>query len=120
VIAEIRQAIARAGTPPRGITVNNRGQVPAFEETLAGLRRGLLLSILVIFLLLAANFQSFRLAVAVVSAVPAVICGVLLMLLITATTLNVQSFMGAIMAVGISVANAILFVTFAEHASRDG
>ena len=119
-IAEIRQAIARAGTPPRGITVNNRGQVPAFEETLAGLRRGLLLSILVIFLLLAANFQSFRLAVAVVSAVPAVICGVLLMLLITATTLNVQSFMGAIMAVGISVANAILFVTFAEHARRDG
>jgi multidrug efflux pump subunit AcrB len=120
VVAEIRQAIARAGAPPRGITVNNRGQVPAFEETLAGLRRGLLLSILVIFLVLAANFQSFRLAVAVVSAVPAVICGVLVMLLITGTTLNVQSFMGAIMAVGISVANAILLVTFAEHARRDG
>src|SRR5438874_10868069 len=120
VVGDIRQAIARAGTPPRGVTVYNRGQVPAFEETLAGLRSGVLLSIVVIFLLLAANFQSFRLAVAVVSAVPAVICGVLLMLLITGTTLNVQSFMGAIMAVGISVANAILFVTFAEHARRDG
>src|SRR5438034_8673630 len=94
VVTEIRQAIARAGAPPRGITVNNRGQVPAFEETLAGLRSGLLLSILVIFLLLAANFQSFRLAFAVISAVPAVICGVLLMLLVTRTTLNVQSFMG--------------------------
>jgi multidrug efflux pump subunit AcrB len=120
VVTDIRQAIARAGTAPRGITVNNRGQVPAFEETLAGLRSGLLLSILVIFLLLAANFQSFRLALAVISAVPAVICGVLLMLLITGTTLNVQSFMGAIMAIGISVANAILLVTFAENARREG
>src|SRR5436190_16076277 len=119
-VTDVRQAIARAGAPPRGITVNNRGQVPAFEETLAGLRSGLLLSILVIFLLLAANFQSFRLAFAVVSAVPAVICGVLLMLLATGTTLNVQSFMGAIMAIGISVANAILLVTFAENARREG
>ena len=120
IVADIRQAIARAGAPPRGVTVYNRGQVPAFEETLAGLRTGLLLAILVIFLLLAANFQSFRLAFAVVSGVPAVIVGVLLMLLVTGTTLNVQSFMGAIMAIGISVANAILLVTFAEDARRDG
>jgi multidrug efflux pump subunit AcrB len=120
VVADIRQAVARAGTPPRGVTVNMRGQVPAFEETTAGLRSGLLLAIVVIFLLLAANFQSFRLAFAVVSAVPAVICGVLLMLLLTGTTLNVQSFMGAIMAIGISVANAILLVTFAENHRREG
>jgi multidrug efflux pump subunit AcrB len=120
VVADIREAIARAGAPPRGVTVYNRGQVPAFEETLAGLRTGLLLSIAVIFLLLAANFQSFRLAFTVVSTVPAVVCGVLLMLLLTRTTLNVQSFMGAIMAIGISVANAILLVTFAENARRDG
>jgi multidrug efflux pump subunit AcrB len=119
-VRDIRDAIARAGVPPRGVTVYLRGQVPAFEETLAGLRRGLLLSIVVIFLLLAANFQSFRLALAVVSTVPAVLCGVLLMLLITGTTLNVQSFMGAIMAIGISVANAILLITFAEHARREG
>ncbi|MBI1875096.1 MAG: efflux RND transporter permease subunit [Acidobacteria bacterium] len=116
---DVRQAIARAGAPPRGVTVHTRGQVPAFEETLSGLRSGLLLSIVVIFLLLAANFQSFRLAIAVVSTVPAVICGVLLMLFVTGTTLNVQSFMGAIMAVGISVANAILLVTFAEDARRE-
>jgi len=120
VVTEIRQAIARAGAPPRGISINNRGQVPAFEETLSGLRSGLLLSILVIFLLLAANFQSFRLAFAVISAVPAVICGVLFMLLVTRTTVNVQSFMGAIMAIGISVANAILLITFAETARREG
>ncbi len=120
VVTDIREAIARAGAPPRGISINNRGQVPAFEETLAGLRTGLLLAILVMFLLLAANFQSFRLAFAVISAVPAVISGVLLMLLVTGTTLNVQSFMGAIMAIGISVANAILLVTFAENARREG
>ncbi|HMF98632.1 MAG TPA: efflux RND transporter permease subunit, partial [Vicinamibacterales bacterium] len=120
VVDEVRQAIARAGAPPRGVTVSNRGQVPAFEETLAGLRSGLLLAILVIFLLLAGNFQSFRLAFAVVSGVPAVILGVILMLLVTGTTLNVQSFMGAIMAIGISVANAILLVTFAENARREG
>jgi multidrug efflux pump subunit AcrB len=94
--------------------------VPAFEETLSGLRSGLMLSIFVMFLLLAANFQSFRLAVAVIVAVPAVICGVLVMLLLTGTTLNVQSFMGAIMAIGISVANAILLLTFAEDARRNG
>ena len=64
----------------RGVNVFMRGQVPAFEETLSGLRTGLLLSVVVIFLLLAANFQSFRLAMAVISPVPAVICGVLLIL----------------------------------------
>jgi multidrug efflux pump subunit AcrB len=120
VVQDVRAAIARAGAPPRGVTVFNRGQVPAFEETLSGLRTGLVLSIAVIFLLLAANFQSFRLSLAVVSAVPAVICGVLLVLVLTGTTLNVQSFMGAIMAIGISVANAILLVTFAENARREG
>ena len=120
VADEVRAAIARAGAPPRGVLVNVRGQVPPFEETFNGLRNGLLLSVVVIFLLLAANFQSFRLTLAVVSAVPAVICGVLLMLLLTGTTLNVQSFMGAIMAIGISVANAILLVTFAESARREG
>ena len=120
VVTEIRQAIARAGTPPRGVNVFTRGQAPAFEETLSGLRTGLLLSIVVIFLLLAANFQSVRLAIAVMAPVPAVICGVLIMLLLTGTTLNVESFMGAIMAIGISVANAILLVTFAENARREG
>jgi multidrug efflux pump subunit AcrB len=117
---EIRKAIDRAGTPPRGVTVDLRGQIPALEETFSGLRTGLLISIVVIFLLLIANFQSFRLAFAVVSTIPAVLCGVLLMLLLTGTTLNVQSFMGSIMSVGIAVANAILLVTFAEMSQREG
>jgi multidrug efflux pump subunit AcrB len=74
----------------------------------------------VIFLMLMANFQSVRLALAVVSTVPAVLMGVALILWLTGTTLNVQSAMGAIMAVGVAVANAILLVTFAEKARVGG
>jgi multidrug efflux pump subunit AcrB len=83
---------------------------------LDGLRSGLLLAVVVIFLLLAANFQSLRLSFLVVVTAPAVIAGVVVMLWATGTTLNIQSFMGAIMAIGVAVANAILLVTFAERA----
>ncbi len=120
VADELQRALAEVGDPPRGVTVAVRGQIPPLRETISGLRIGLLLSIGVIFLLLAANFQSLRLALVVLSAIPAVLCGVALMLLITGTTLNVQSFMGAIMAVGIAVANAILLVSFAEAERREG
>ena len=120
VAQEIRAALKRVGDPPRGVNVFVRGQIPALEDTLSGLRVGLLLSIVVIFLLLAANFQSFRLAITVIATAPAVVCGVLLLLLLTGTTMNVQSFMGAIMAIGIAVANAILLVTFAERSRREG
>jgi multidrug efflux pump subunit AcrB len=117
---QLNAAIAHAGTPPRGISVKYRGQIPPLEQTISGLRVGLLLAIVVIFLLLAANFQSMRVALAIVLTVPAVLCGVLLMLRITGTTLNIQSFMGAIMAIGIAVANSILLVTFAERFRREG
>jgi multidrug efflux pump subunit AcrB len=78
------------------------------------------MSIAVILLLLTANFQSVKLALVVVSTAPAVIAGVVLMLWATGTTVNLQSFMGAIMAIGVAVANAILLVTFAEGHRREG
>jgi multidrug efflux pump subunit AcrB len=78
------------------------------------------LAVVAIFLLLTAYFQSIRLAIISLSAVPAVVAGVALMLWLTGTTLNIQSFMGAIMAIGVAVANAILLVTFAERARRAG
>src|SRR5437870_13463757 len=87
---------------------------------LDGLRTGLLLAVVVIFLLLAANSQSVKLSIIVVSTVPAVVAGVALALWLTGTTLNIQSFMGAIMAIGVATANAILLVTFAERARREG
>jgi multidrug efflux pump subunit AcrB len=67
-----------------------------------------------------ANFESVKLALIVVSTVPAVIAGVTLSLWLTSTTLNIQSFMGAIMAIGVAVANAILLVTFAERSRMAG
>ena len=114
-IRPLEQAIQEAGSPPRGVSVHVRGSVPGLEQTLSGLRTGLLLAVVIIFLLLAANFQSFRLSLAVILTTPAVLCGVLLMLVITGTTLNVQSFIGAIMALGIAVANSILLLSFAER-----
>jgi multidrug efflux pump subunit AcrB len=116
----ISSALGKVGDPPKGLSVRNRGEIPPLEQTLSGLRIGLVLAVLVIFLLLAANFQSVRLALAVVLTIPAVLCGVLVMLMITGTTLNVQSFMGAIMAIGIAVANSILLVTFAESSRHQG
>jgi multidrug efflux pump subunit AcrB len=86
----------------------------------SGLAVGLALAVIVVFLLLTANFQSLRLALVTVSTVPAVVAGVALFLLITRTTLNIQSFIGAIMAIGVAMANAILLVTFAEQRRREG
>jgi multidrug efflux pump subunit AcrB len=117
---KLNQTLAIAGAPPRAVSVKFRGEIPALEQTLSGLRIGLLLAMVVIFLLLAANFQSVRLALAIVLTIPAVLCGVLLTLLLTHTTLNVQSFMGAIMAIGIAVANSILLISFAERHRREG
>jgi multidrug efflux pump subunit AcrB len=120
VAREVNDAVKRTGEAPRGVTVAVRGQVPPMEQTLSGLRLGLLLAIAVIFLLMTANFQSLRLALAIIAMIPAVVAGVALALWLTGTTLNVQSFMGAIMAIGVSVANAILLVTFAEQQRRAG
>jgi multidrug efflux pump subunit AcrB len=118
--AQLKNALAKAGDPPRGVSVRYRGEIPPLQQTISGLQVGLLLAIGAVFLLLAGNFQSFRLALSIILTVPAVLCGVVLMLRITGTTLNIESFMGAIMAIGIAVANSILLVSFAERHRRDG
>ncbi|QJW93913.1 efflux RND transporter permease subunit [Frigoriglobus tundricola] len=116
VRAAVQRAIADSGEPARGVQVDVRGQLNTLNLVQTSLGRGLLLAILAIALLLTAYFQSIRLALVSVAAVPATLCGVGLTLWATGTTLNLQSFMGAIMALGVSVANAILLVTFAERA----
>ncbi|MGO4294080.1 efflux RND transporter permease subunit [Chitinophaga sp. RAB17] len=112
--AAVAAAIKRAGEPPRGITVEKRGLMNLLGDTLDSLQSGLAVAIVVILLLLAANFQSFKVALVVISTIPAVLAGSLIMLLITGSTLNLQSYMGIIMSVGVSVANAILLITNAE------
>jgi multidrug efflux pump subunit AcrB len=118
--AEVRTAIAGAGNPPRGVSVTMRGQVAPMQQTLDGLERGLLLAIGAIFILLGAYFQSLRIAAVVMATIPAVIAGVLVALFLAGDTLNVQSFMGAIVSLGVAVANAILLTTFAERVRMTG
>ncbi len=120
VSRRIEQAIKEAGTPPRGVSVDIRGQITPMRPMFRGLSIGLVLAVIVIALLLTAYFQSPRLAFIAVAAVPAVLSGVCIALFVTGTTLNIQSFMGAIMAVGVAVANAILLVTFAEQGRLTG
>jgi multidrug efflux pump subunit AcrB len=117
---EVMAAVSRAGDPPGGVTVSVRGQIAPMQQTLSGLRSGLGLAIIAIFLLLAAYFQSMKVALIVIGTIPAVIAGVALSLLLTGSTLNVQSFMGSIMAIGVAVANAILLATFAEKYRHEG
>jgi len=120
VTRKIEKALAELGAPPPKTSIALRGQIQPLNELLDGFRGGLLIAIVVVFLLLSANFQSFRLALAVVSTVPAVLCGVVLILWLSGTTLNIQSAIGSIMAVGVAVANAILLITFAERAHVAG
>ncbi|MGE0378896.1 MAG: efflux RND transporter permease subunit, partial [Planctomycetaceae bacterium] len=120
VSRQVDDALKRAGEPPRGSLVEVRGQIPPMRDMQNGLTVGLGMAIVVVFLLLAANYQSVRLSLVTVSTVPAVIAGVALMLFLTGTTLNIQSFIGSIMAVGVAMANAILLVTFAESRRREG
>lgn len=117
---EVNEAIKRAGTPPRGLNVDVRGQVPILRSTMLGLGNGLALAVVAILLMLIAYFQRVKLALVVMSVIPAILLGVALSIKLTAVTLNVQSFMGTIMAVGIGIANAILIVSFSESRRQSG
>ncbi len=119
VISRLDQAIARAGNPPRGTEVDLRGQVRPMREMFQSLEIGLAVAVLVILIMLTAYFQSPMLAVTAVASVPAVLSGVVLALWATRTTLNIESFMGAIMAVGVAVSNAIMLVSFGDRHRRE-
>jgi len=113
---QLRQEKITQGEKPAVVTSELRGQIPPLRQLLSGLSVGMVLAVLVIFLLLSANFQSWRLALITVSTTPAVIVGVVLALWLTRSTINIQSLIGAIMSIGVAMANAILLVTFAEQA----
>lgn len=118
--AAVQKVLSDIGKPPAKVSVAVRGQVAPMQTLLTALRGGLLLAIVMIFLLLVANYQSWQLALITVSTLPAVVSGVALVLWLWRTTLNLESFMGAIMAIGVAVANAILLVTFAERSRLSG
>jgi multidrug efflux pump subunit AcrB len=112
---DVQKAIKSLGKLPHGLTVELRGMSQTLTDTLSSLQTGLLVAILVIYLMLAANFQSFKVSLVVLSTVPAVLFGSLFLVKITGATLNLQSYMGMIMSVGVSISNAVLLITNAEE-----
>lgn len=115
---DVAKAISSLGELPRGLLVEQVGLGKVLDETLSSLQSGLLVAIVVIFLMLSANYQSFRVPLVILATVPAVILGALLLLTVTGSTLNLQSYMGIIMSVGVSIANAVLLITNAEELRR--
>jgi multidrug efflux pump subunit AcrB len=113
--AHVQKQVKSMGEPPKGVKVEILGSSSLLTETLDSLQIGLAFAVLVILLLLTANYESFRVALTVVSTIPAVILGSMTALFLTGATLNLQSYMGMIMSTGVSVANAILIVTTAER-----
>ena len=112
---DVNKAIASLGELPRGLSVQMIGMSNTLNETLNSLQSGLIVAIVVIFLMLAANFQSFTVSAIVLATVPAVLMGSLILLMLCGSTLNLQSYMGMIMSVGVSISNAVLLITNAEQ-----
>jgi multidrug efflux pump subunit AcrB len=112
---EVNRLIASLGELPRGMIIEPIGLGLVLDETLDSLQSGLIVAVVVIFLMLAANFQSFKVSLVILATVPAVISGALISLMVTGSTLNLQSYMGIIMSVGVSIANAVLLITNAEE-----
>jgi multidrug efflux pump subunit AcrB len=105
---------------PRGTSVKLRGQVDTMRSSLTGLAIGLISSILLVYLLMVVNFQSWVDPFVIITALPGALTGIVWMLFFTGTTLNVPSLMGAIMCIGVATSNSILLVTFAATEMRDG
>ena len=117
---QVAQAIAAAGEPPRGVRVEPMGQLPPMIEMFKSLGIGLAVAVFVIFVLLTAYFQSPRMALISIGAVPGVIAGIAIILYLTNTSLNIESFMGSIMCLGVSVSNSVLLVTFMDEHWKGG
>ncbi len=118
--ADVEKAIASLGRLPPGTHVVIRGQSQAMRESFASLEGGLVLAIILVYLLMVSNFQSWLEPFIIILAAPGALAGVLWMLVLTGTTLNVESLMGAIMAIGVGVANANLVITFANELREEG
>ncbi len=99
---------------PRGTTVVVRGQVQEMRTSFTGLGLGILFAILLVYIILVVNFQSWLDPLIIIMALPGALAGIVLMLYVTHTTFTVPSLMGAIMAMGVATANSVLLITFAD------
>ena len=116
----VQKAIDSLGQLPAGTHVVIRGQSQAMNQSFKTMGLGLILAIVLVYLLMVANFQSWLEPFIIIMAVPGALAGVLWMLVLTGTTINVESLMGAIMAVGVGVANGNLLITFANEMREEG
>jgi len=119
VAGEIARKIRKISVP-EGYAIRQRGEIESMRESFSSLGGGLILAVVLVYLILAGQFRSFRDPLLILIAVPLGIIGVFLMLWITRTTLNIQSFIGIIFMVGISVSNGILLIEFANRLKGQG
>jgi multidrug efflux pump subunit AcrB len=118
--ADVDRAIRDLGQLPPGTRIAIRGQSAAMRESFITMGAGLILAIVLVYLLMVANFQSWLEPFIIMMAIPGALAGVVWILVLTGTTINVESLMGAIMAVGVGVANGNLLITFANESPEEG
>jgi multidrug efflux pump subunit AcrB len=113
-------AAARASAP-RGTVITVKGQAESMNSSFSGLRSGLVLAVLLVYLLMVVNFQSWLDPFIILMALPGALAGIVWILFLTGTTLSVPALIGSIMCVGVATANSILVVSFAseQRATRD-
>jgi multidrug efflux pump subunit AcrB len=100
---------------PKGSLINVRGQTKTMESSFSGLYVGLIFSIVLVYLLMVVNFQSWTEPFIIITALPCALAGIVWILFITGTTLSVPALMGAIMCVGVATSNSVLVITFANE-----
>ena len=121
VAGDVDRAVAAIGPSlPKGTHVVVRGQVASMRSSFVGLGLGVLFAMVLVYLLLVINFQSWLDPLVIVMALPGALCGIVWMLFTTQTTFNVPSLMGSIMALGVATANSVLLITFADEQRREG
>jgi multidrug efflux pump subunit AcrB len=121
VAGDVDRVVAKIGPSlPKGTHVVVRGQVASMRSSFVGLGSGVLFAMVLVYLLLVINFQSWLDPLVIVMALPGALCGIVWMLFVTQTTFNVPSLMGSIMALGVATANSVLLVTFAGDQRREG
>jgi multidrug efflux pump subunit AcrB len=121
VADEVQKLVAEAKPKlPRGADIVMRGQVQTMQTSFLGLSVGLAMAIVLVYLLIVVNFQSWVDPFIIVTALPAALAGIAWMLFITGTTLSVPALTGAIMTMGVATANSILLISFARQRLNDG
>jgi multidrug efflux pump subunit AcrB len=105
---------------PKGMQINLRGQVETMTSSFAGLGFGLLMSIVLVYLLIVVNFQSWLDPFIIITALPGALAGIIWILLLTHTTLSVPALTGSVMCMGVATANSILVISFARERMNDG